>query len=107
MGWQENDVQQLRRQRRTTSKLKTVLGRVYRDIERRLAEQPKSTLFNLEIFWKHFFDRDSVDDLEEWIDASRYQASTGCESRRGLDAWPLTNPRNLLFRALSFSQCRT
>ena len=33
---------QLRRQRRTTSKLKTVLGRVYRDIERRLTEQPKS-----------------------------------------------------------------
>jgi len=33
---------QLRRQRRTTSKLKTVLGRVYRDIERRLAEQPES-----------------------------------------------------------------
>ncbi len=32
---------QLRRQRRTTSKLKTVLGRVYRDIERRLAEQPE------------------------------------------------------------------
>ena len=33
---------QLRRQRRTTAKLKTVLGRVYRDIERRLAEQPES-----------------------------------------------------------------
>ena len=33
---------QLRRQRRTTSKLKTVLGRVYRDIDRRLAEQPES-----------------------------------------------------------------
>ncbi|MCH8135837.1 MAG: IS5 family transposase [Proteobacteria bacterium] len=33
---------QLRRQRRTTRKLKTVLGRVYRDIERRLAEQPAS-----------------------------------------------------------------
>ena len=33
---------QLRRQRRTTSKLKTVLGRVYRDIGRRLAEQPES-----------------------------------------------------------------
>ena len=33
---------QLRRQRRTTSKLKTVLGRVYRDIERRLTEQPAS-----------------------------------------------------------------
>ena len=33
---------QLRRQRRTTSKLKTVLGRVYRDIDRKLAEQPES-----------------------------------------------------------------
>jgi IS5 family transposase len=33
---------QLRRQRRTTSKLKTVLGRVYRDIGRKLAEQPES-----------------------------------------------------------------
>lgn len=33
---------QMRRQRRTTSKLKTVLGRVYRDIERRLADQPAS-----------------------------------------------------------------
>ncbi len=33
---------QLRRQRRTTAKLKTVLGRVYRDIGRRLAEQPES-----------------------------------------------------------------
>ena len=33
---------QLRRQRRTTRKLKTVLGRVYRDIERRLTEQPES-----------------------------------------------------------------
>ena len=33
---------QLRRQRRTTAKLKTVLGRVYRDLERRLAEQPES-----------------------------------------------------------------
>jgi len=33
---------QLRRQRRTTSKLKTVLGRVYRDIGRRLVEQPES-----------------------------------------------------------------
>ena len=33
---------QLRRQRRTTAKLKTVLGRVYRDIERRLDEQPAS-----------------------------------------------------------------
>lgn len=31
---------QMRRQRRATSKLKTVLGRVYRDIERRLTEQP-------------------------------------------------------------------
>jgi IS5 family transposase len=31
---------QLRRQRRTTAKLKTVLGRVYRDIGRRLEEQP-------------------------------------------------------------------
>ena len=34
---------QLRRQRRTTAKLKTVLGRVYRDIERQLAKQPEST----------------------------------------------------------------
>ena len=33
---------QLRRQRRTTAKLKTVLGPVYRDLERRLAEQPES-----------------------------------------------------------------
>jgi IS5 family transposase len=33
---------QLRRQRRTTAKLKTVLGRVYRDIERRLGEQPET-----------------------------------------------------------------
>ncbi len=33
---------QLRRQRRTTAKLKTVLGRVYRDIERQLAKQPES-----------------------------------------------------------------
>ena len=33
---------QLRRQRRTTSKLKTVLGRVYRDIERKLVKQPES-----------------------------------------------------------------
>ena len=33
---------QLRRQRRTTAKLKTVLGRVVRDIERRLAERPES-----------------------------------------------------------------
>ena len=33
---------QLRRQRRTTAKLKTVLGRVYRDLERKLAEQPES-----------------------------------------------------------------
>ena len=33
---------QLRRQRRTTSKLKTVLGRVVRDIQRRLVEQPES-----------------------------------------------------------------
>jgi len=33
---------QMRRQRRTTAKLKTVLGRVYRDIERRLDEQPAS-----------------------------------------------------------------
>ena len=33
---------QMRRQRRSTSKLKTVLGRVYRDIGRRLAEQPES-----------------------------------------------------------------
>lgn len=33
---------QMKRQRRTTSKLKTVLGRVYRDIERRLPEQPAS-----------------------------------------------------------------
>ncbi len=32
----------MRRQRRTTAKLKTVLGRVYRDIERRLDEQPAS-----------------------------------------------------------------
>ena len=33
---------QLRRQRRTTAKLKTVLGRVYRHLKRRLAEQPES-----------------------------------------------------------------
>jgi len=33
---------QLRRQRRTTARLKTVLGRVYRDIARRLVEQPES-----------------------------------------------------------------
>lgn len=33
---------QLRRQRRITAKLKTVLGRVYRDIERGLTEQPAS-----------------------------------------------------------------
>jgi IS5 family transposase len=33
---------QLRRQRRTTARLKTVLGRVYRDIGRRLTEQPES-----------------------------------------------------------------
>lgn len=33
---------QLRRQRRTTAKLKTVLGRVVRDIERRLCDQPAS-----------------------------------------------------------------
>jgi IS5 family transposase len=33
---------QMKRQRRTTSKLKTVLGRVYRDIERKLANQPPS-----------------------------------------------------------------
>ncbi|MGH8166119.1 MAG: IS5 family transposase [Woeseiaceae bacterium] len=33
---------QARRMRRTTAKLKTVLGRVYRDLERRLAEQPES-----------------------------------------------------------------
>jgi len=33
---------QMRRQQRTTSKLKTVLGRVYRDIERRLGEQGES-----------------------------------------------------------------
>lgn len=33
---------QLCRQRRTMRKLKTVLGRVYRDIERRLCEQPAS-----------------------------------------------------------------
>jgi len=33
---------QLRRQRRTTAKLKTVLGRVYRDIERRLPDQSAS-----------------------------------------------------------------
>ena len=33
---------QMRRMRRTTSKLKTVLGRVYRDIERRLPEQSES-----------------------------------------------------------------
>ena len=33
---------QMRRMRRTTSKLKTVLGRVYRDIERKLAEQPNT-----------------------------------------------------------------
>ena len=33
---------QTRRMRRTTSKLKTVLGRVYRDIERKLLAQPKA-----------------------------------------------------------------
>ncbi len=33
---------QLRRQRRTTAKLKTVLGRVVRDLERKLLEQPES-----------------------------------------------------------------
>ncbi len=33
---------QMKRQRRTISKLKTVLGRVYRDLERRLPEQPAS-----------------------------------------------------------------
>jgi IS5 family transposase len=33
---------QLRRQRRTTAKLKTVLGRVYRDIGRRLEAQPEA-----------------------------------------------------------------
>jgi transposase, IS5 family len=33
---------QMRRQQRTASKLKTVLGRVYRDIERRLGEQDES-----------------------------------------------------------------
>ena len=33
---------QMRRQRRTAAKLKTVLGRVYRDIGRRLADQPKA-----------------------------------------------------------------
>ena len=33
---------QMKRQRRTTSKLKTVLGRVYRDLERRLPEQSAS-----------------------------------------------------------------
>ncbi len=33
---------QLRRQRRTTSKLKTVLGRVYRDIDRKLTGQPEA-----------------------------------------------------------------
>lgn len=33
---------QLRRQRRTTAKLKTVLGRVYRDLARRLVDQPVS-----------------------------------------------------------------
>jgi IS5 family transposase len=33
---------QMRRMRRTTSKLKTVLGRVVRDIERKLADQPEA-----------------------------------------------------------------
>lgn len=33
---------QTRRMRRTTAKLKTVLGRVYRDLQRKLAEQPAS-----------------------------------------------------------------
>lgn len=33
---------QMRRMRRTTSKLKTVLGRVYRDMERKLAERPNT-----------------------------------------------------------------
>jgi len=33
---------QLRRQRRTTARLKTVLGRVYRDLTRRLDEQPEA-----------------------------------------------------------------
>ena len=33
---------QTRRMRRTTAKLKTVLGRVYRDLERKLVEQPEA-----------------------------------------------------------------
>lgn len=42
---------QLRRQRRTTARLKTVLGRVYRDLGRRLAEQPATVQAALPNQW--------------------------------------------------------